>query len=459
MNKPFLRSLAIIVCLALLSACAGSSPPAANATQAPASQVEATVAPVADPTAAPTVEPTPEAPADNSVSLKWALWDKELTIYYQALLDAYKAVKPDVTIELLDLGSADYNTVLTTQLQGGDDIDIICIKDIPGYANLVKQNFLEPLNSYISSNNVDTSLFGGTVEQLTVNNDVYTLPFRSDFWIIYYNKDLFDKAGVAYPANDLTLDQYDALARQVTFGEGPEKVFGAHYHTWRSAVQLFGVLDGLHTIVDGSYDFLKPIYERVLKEQDDGIVQSYAELKTTGTHYSAAFFNNQIAMMNMGSWFIATQIAKVESGESFSTNWGMAKYPHPDGVPAGTTLGTITGISVSSHSTKKDEAFDFVNFVSGPEGAVVIASTGTIPAIKNDDVVAAIASLPGYPTDEGSKEALKTVKTVLEMPLHDKSADIEIALNEEHDAIMTYSITVDEGIKNMNERVAEILAN
>ena len=30
-----------------------------------------------------------------------------------------------------------------------------------------------------------------------------------------------------------------------------------HYHTWRSAVQLFGVLDGQHSILDGEYDYFK----------------------------------------------------------------------------------------------------------------------------------------------------------------------------------------------------------
>lgn len=128
----------------------------------------------------------------------------------------------------------------------------------------------------------------------------------------------------------------------MTSGSGSEKVYGAHYHTWRSAVQLFGILDGKNNVVGGNYDFLKPTYERILKEQEDGIVMDYATLKTSSTHYSGVFYNNSVAMMNMGSWFIATQIEKVKSGESQSTNWGIVKYPHPDGVEAGTTLGTIT---------------------------------------------------------------------------------------------------------------------
>ena len=46
----------------------------------------------------------------------------------------------------------------------------------------------------------------------------------------------------------------------------------------------------------------------------------------------------------------------------------------------------------------------------------------------------------------------------LEMPLSSKASEIESVLNEEHDAIMTYAKSVDDGIASMNERVGEILA-
>ncbi|OMF29771.1 ABC transporter substrate-binding protein [Paenibacillus sp. FSL H8-0548] len=445
LKRVFSISLATMFSLSMIAACSGNN---GNNSTAP--------------TAAPTTESTASAsekPADKPITLKWALWDWEATAYYKPLIDAYKVEHPNVTIEYVDLGSTDYMTMLSTQLSGGADLDVLTIKDIPGYANLVKQNHLEPLKGFISESGIDTSAYGGTVEQIQVNDEVYALPFRSDFWLIYYNKDLFDKAGVAYPTNDMTLNQYDEIARQMTAGSGVNKVYGAHYHTWRSAVQLFGILDGQHTVVEGDYDFLKPTYERILKEQDDGIVMDYATLKTSSTHYSGVFYNNSIAMMNMGSWFIATQIDKVKTGESAATNWGIVKYPHPDGVEAGTTLGTITSLAVNKKSANKEAALDFLEFVTGSEGAAAIAATGTIPAIKNDEVISSITSIEGFPSDENSKAALGTVKTYLEMPMHEKSADIEVILNEAHDNIMTKNTTIDKGLADMKTRVEQVLNN
>lgn len=409
-----------------------------------------------------------EAPADTTAAasgdkttLKWSVWDISSTTYYQPLIDEFEKAHPDVTIEMVDLGSTDYQTVLATELTGnGSDFDVVTVKDVPGYMTLVNKGVLEPLDSYISDSGVDLAQYKGLTDQITVDGKLYELPFRNDFWVLFYNKDVFDKAGVAYPTNDMTFDEYDKLARSVTVDTPGQEVYGAHYHTWRSAVQLFGILDGKNTILDGKYEFLKPYYDMVLAEQEDGVCQDYATLKTSGLHYSGAFAQGNVAMMNMGTWFISTLIEKIKTGEyTDCTNWGIAKYPHADGVEAGSTLATITSLAIPTNAPHKDLAWEFVNFVSGAEGAEVLAATGTIPAVMTDEVANLVSATEGFPKDdETSVDALNTANLYLEMPVHPKSSEIETALNEAHDAIMTGSMSVDDGIAQMDEQVSAILA-
>jgi multiple sugar transport system substrate-binding protein len=395
--------------------------------------------------------------AQDQITLNWALWDWDATAYYQPLIAAYEAAHPNVKIEHTDLGSTDYQTVLQTQLSGGgSDFDIVTIKDIPGYTNLIGANLILPLDDYIAAQKIDTSAYGGVVEALALDGKVYGLPFRSDFWLVYYNKDIFDKAKVAYPTNDMTLAQFDELARSVTSGFGADKVYGTHFHVWRSAVELPSILDGQHTVIADDYSFMKPYYERVLALQKDGIIQSYAALKTSSTHYSGPFYNQQIATLPMGSWFIGTQIAKVKAGESQAVNWGIVKFPHPEGVAAGTTAATITALAVAANSKQQDAALDFVKFVSGPEGAQVVAKTGTFPALTSPEIADIIAATPGFPTDPASKEALIAGQRYLEMPVDPKAPQIEVVLNRAHDEIMTENISVDDGLAEMTKGVAEI---
>lgn len=394
----------------------------------------------------------------EEVTLSWAVWDLESTAYWEAMADGYMAENPNVTIEMTDFSSTDYMTQLTTQLAGGNgELDIVTIKDIPGYSNLINLEMLVPMNDILER---DTDDFGGVIEQLTADDgNFYAVPFRSDFWVLFYNKDLFDAAGLEYPSNDMTIEEFDELIYEVAEATG---VYGNFYHTWRSDVTLFGILDGENTIIDGTYDFLAPYYEMVLAEQEDGVIPDYGELKTSGLHYSAAFENGSAAMCNMGSWFIATlqtYNSEAEANGVEPVNFGIVKYPHPEGVEAGTTLGTVTSLGINPYSENQDVAADFINWCVSDDGAAAIAATGTFPAVSNSDINDVISSTEGFPDDDNSKEALNTVAVYLEMPLTSQASEIETILNTEHDAIMTLSESVDEGIANMNEQVQELLAS
>ena len=112
-----------------------------------------------------------------------------------------------------------------------------------------------------------------------------------------------------------------------------------------------------------------------------------------------------------------------------------------------------------SGTDQSEEAWDFVKFVCGEEGGKALAGTGNFPAYQIPEVKDIVASLEGFPQDQNSKDALSVTQLYLEMPLHDKSAEIEVVLNEFHDQIMTGNMSVDEGLAEMGRRVDEVLAN
>lgn len=397
----------------------------------------------------------------GKVHLKWAMWDLDLVADWKNLADEYMKLNPDVEIECVDFGSNDYSNVLATELSGsGTDIDIVSIKDVVSYATLIEKNAIVPLNDYIEEDNVDLAKFSGVTDQVTTEDgELYELPFRRDIWWIFYNKDVFDKQGVPYPTNDMTWEEYDELARQVTNTTRGEEIYGAHYHTWNSTVQLLGTLDGEHSVLDKEYDFMKPYYEMVLSQEDDGVCQKYSDLVAEGLHYSNTFANGNVAMMNMGSWAVAVMLEKLESGEfdpELCGNWGIVKYPHAEGVEPGTTLGAITGLSIANESDQKEAAWDFINGASGEEGAKVVAKAGNFPAVSNDEIVKEITSMEGFPQDEQSLEALNVTQMYLETPYDKNLSQINEILGTYHAMIMNRECTIDEGIASMNEEAAKI---
>lgn len=457
--KRFYMLFALVVLLSLaLVACGGV------ATPAPAAPAEATQAPAAEPTAVPAeptavpAEPTAapvEEKAAEPITLKMTVWDLAKTPYWQAVVDAYQAQNPNVKIEMIDIASNEYQDKVNIMLSGGDDTDIITVKDIPGYSAMLTRNQIIPLGSYIEAAGVDLSLYSGAADELMYEGKIYALPFRSDIWILYYNKDLFDKAGVAYPTNDMTWAEFDSIARQMTSGSGADKVYGAHFHTWRSTVELPTVQDGKNTVIATDYSFMKPTYDMVVGMQNDGIIMDYGELKAGSVHYSGVFKNSQVAMLPMGSWFVGTLIAAEKAGE-FNFKWDVVKYPHPEGVEAGTTAGTLTSLAINANSKKQDAAWDFIQFYSGIEGAKVLAGTGNLPALRNEEILKIFSSIEGVPA--GAADALQTKVVRLELPMHPKVGAVEQILNEQHELIMTKSVPVNEGIDGMTSRVSEALA-
>lgn len=122
------------------------------------------------------------AQSDAPVTLKWALWDLDKGAYFKPLMEAYQSKHPNVKFEAVDLGSQDYTQMISTQLTGGSkDIDIVTIKDVPGYANLVRAGNIDDLTGFMTEQKIDAASYGGLIEELTIDGKIYALPFRSGF--------------------------------------------------------------------------------------------------------------------------------------------------------------------------------------------------------------------------------------------------------------------------------------
>ena len=397
------------------------------------------------------------ATADEGVVLKVVAWDVNTTSYYTAQKEAFEASHPGITIEYVDVASQDYGTKAGTMLQGGDTSDIFMIKTVPDLMNWNNAGYAEPLNAYIERDNYDLSGFVGMETGYAYDGVQAALPFRSDFWVLFYNKTLFDNAGVAYPTNDMTWEEYKDLAIKMT--DASKNIYGCHYHTWLSAVVNWAVCDGVNTLVDGEYSDLEYFYNLYFALEDAGACMPYPETQAAGLHYSGAFGNGNIAMLPMGYWYVATLITNIQNGSYAITDWGITAVPHKEDVPAGSSFGNLTGAMINSKSANKEAAWTYVAWLCGAEGAKATASTGNRPAWVSEDVATVMASVDGFPTDEASKAALLPTAVSIEIPGDPHASEISTILGEEHSAIITREISIEDGILNMNDRVAEVLGN
>ena len=111
---------------------------------------------------------------------------------------------------------------------------------------------------------------------------------------------------------------------------------------------------------------------------------------------------------------------------------------------------------INNASAKKDAAWRFVEFISGPEGAQIMAENGQVPALVGEGYLETYAAAPGMP--EGVMDGLYATHISPDRPAMDKVTQIDQMLLAEHQLILLGEQTVDEGIANMNRNYAEIMA-
>ena len=383
----------------------------------------------------------------------WDVGTSEDVSVYLKLKSEFEKLNPNIVIEYLDTPSTDYNQKLTVMLNGGSDVDVVWIKDgdtAPAYA---QRGQLADLGPYLARDNIDRSLFSG-ISDLTMNGKLIGLPVSSGYYLMFYNKDIFDMMGVPYPDNNMTWTEWEVLCARLSSGSGSNKIYGGFLHTWNACVQNWAVQDGKNTIVADDYSFFKPYYEMALRLQKEGYIWDFGALRAGGISYGNAFLQGNVATLPMGSWFMRTIINAKNEGSAKVQNWGIATLPHPQGVPAGYTVGSMTPVAMNQASKRKDAAWEYIKFITGPQGAAINVDMGSIPARQTPETLKAIASWPGMP--EGSAAALEVKNIVLDRPYMAISQQINQMLGEEHSLIMLGETSIDQGLANMARRSKEI---
>jgi len=125
------------------------------------------------------------------------------------MVAAFEAENPNIKVEVETIGYDDYFTQMQTRVAGGTAPDCyeLNIENFAAYAN-------KGLLAEISG--VDISGLNATaLGAFNVNGKQYGLPESFSNVVLIYNKDLFDRAGVAYPTADWTQDDLQAAAEAI----------------------------------------------------------------------------------------------------------------------------------------------------------------------------------------------------------------------------------------------------
>lgn len=391
------------------------------------------------------------------VTLSMSGWSLSTTPEFQALADKFHEDNPDITIEVKEYDSTNYDTLMTADLAAGTGPDIVTQKNLKTFITYQAGGQLADVSDVTLPDGI------GGADAYEVDGSTWAVPYRQDSWVLFYNKDLFTQAGVAEPDGSWTWDDYEKAAEELTtqLGAAGSAALGTYQHNWQSTVQGFANAQSPDVnILDGEFGYLEPYYERSLALQQAGAQVEYNTVTANKLTYQAEFGKQQAAMMPMGTWYAATLIAQQAKGEADAFSWGFAPIPQFDSSTAGTsktpvTFGDPTGFAVNkaADATKLAAAKKFLAFAAGEEGAQVLAGLGITPAFTSDTVAQTYFAVKGAPADELSSFAWSSHDTKPENPTSAKTAAVQNILLDLHTAVMSGSTSIDDAISTAENRV------
>lgn len=388
---------------------------------------------------------------DGPITLTLSGWSLETTPEFQALADAFTEQNPDITVDLVGYDPVEYNTLLTADLAAGSGPDIITQKEVKFVSTFQEGGQLLDVSDVALPDGI------GGASSYEIDGASYAVPYRQDSWVLFYNKDLFDAAGVEQPDGSWTWDDYEEAAAALTTDASK----GTYQHTWQSVVQGFANAQTGADILDGDYEHFAPYYERVQEMEEAGSEVAFNTATANQLTYQGEFGTQKAAMLPMGTWYVATLIAQQASGEANDFEWGIAPIPQEDASTTGldnepVTFGDPTGFGINAGIAdgKVDAAKAFLEFAASEEAAQVLAGIGITPALLNDAVVETYFAVDGAPGDDLSKFAFAEHETLPENPTSSRTAAIQGILADMHTAILSGSSPIEDAIAEAQDRVA-----
>jgi multiple sugar transport system substrate-binding protein len=129
---------------------------------------------------------------------------------YQKLVDSFKQTNSNIQVELIQVpGQSDYRKRLAADVAAGNPADVVLI-NYRRFATFANAAALEPLGGYLKNSKLikEADFYPEAMQAFQWHGEQMCIPQNISSLVVYYNKDLFDQAGVAYPSNGWTWDDF-----------------------------------------------------------------------------------------------------------------------------------------------------------------------------------------------------------------------------------------------------------
>ncbi|WP_426006785.1 extracellular solute-binding protein [Paenarthrobacter sp. NyZ202] len=327
----------------------------------------------------------------------WFLTGEPNQTTMQKAVDAFGSANPDHKITVTYFQNDAYKTKIKTAIGAGQAPTIVYGWGGGGLKTYAEANQVEDLTAWFNENpDLKNKFFPSSFGAATVNGKIYALPNQYVAPIVlFYNKELFDKAGVQPPK---TWDDIMSLVKTFNdMGVAPFSLGGQS--RWTSMMWLEYLLDRIggaevfNAIFEGKPDaWMHPaVIETGTKIQElvsaDGFIKGFSSITADSKADQALLFTGKAAMMLHGSW---TYGAMKKEGQNFVQDGklGFVQFPTVAGGKGDPKSGVgnpAQYMSISSKASDKEKETAKKFFKDGILTDTVIdayINSGSVPIVN-----------------------------------------------------------------------------
>lgn len=309
--------------------------------------------------------------------LRFATWDTGDSLKVQQdIAKLFEKEHPGVKVQVEPYADG-FDQKLAASFGAGNPPDVMLMWDFPTY-----HSNLEPLDTFIKQ---DSSLnlgdiYDGLFNYVKIEGQTYGLPSGFTSRAVYYNKKMFDDAGISYPSANWTWDDFKAVAKKLS--NPAKKQYGFGIRASNDPYDMQGFVwsnGGSFVSADG-----KQIDGYMNSAETAASIQMFGDMLKDGAATLVGgknqlsgedvFKAGKIAMWESGVW-------PLESFKAANVNFGTVEMPSFPGKPVKGVI-SLSAISIAAQSKQKDLAWEFTKFFVSNE-VIKMRSNADLPIRKS----------------------------------------------------------------------------
>lgn len=305
-------------------------------------------------------------------NLEFWSWRTEDVDAYNSFIAEFEALNPDITVTFAPYQNTEYNTILSTALQGGGGPDIVHLRAYGGLEPLADAELIVRLDDKVAGlEDFDSGILLGATNR--ADGGIYGVPFAIQVIPVLYNVDLFEELGLEEPQ---TWDELITVAESLqeagyyAFANGSSEPWTLETLFGGVAPAFYGGTEFFDELVAGETDFSDPRFLEALERML--ALRPYLAPNHQGVNYSdmqTSFAFGMAGMLVGGSYELGTM-----AGLNADLRIGSFPFPNDDG-PGPVSVYVDGSYGVSANSPHQEEALRFIEFLATREFGQMFTDT------------------------------------------------------------------------------------